>query len=225
MSNNGRRLLRAAALLGATCLGTAFGLRAIDYPPLRLECMLATSDAIVQAQLPDQPGWQFRATLKDVIAGVLPGKELLVHEPATWRATPPVFLTKEALLFLRRHPNDERWEVVGPSGEGRVALDGQYAYFAGIAIPGAEWGTYELNRARVKTLRYPQAELTSALRDVSRCYRWERRGRLTMPVSRCAASQLKALRARSPLHGVLFGGLHTATKQGGLDCGVSDTRP
>lgn len=61
-----------------------------------------------------------------------------------------------------------------------------------------------------------------ALADIGRCYQWERREKRLMPVLRCEASQLNALRERSPLHATLLDRLRAARVQGGLNCGLLD---
>jgi hypothetical protein len=182
--------------------------------------MAAAAEAIAVVQVEKGSARQpYRATVREVMGGELAARLIEVYEPAPWRGPFPAFATTEALLFLVRNPRSGRWEVIGPSGEGRVTLDVEFAYFTGIDVPGATPGRYTVNGTEYNGARYPRTTLTAALGDLNRCYRWERNEKGYTPVAQCGADSIASLRTKSPLHDYLFERV-PEPEQGAIDCGL-----
>ncbi len=200
-----RWLLQSAqvAILVACALCSAPPAYAVDYEPIPLECMVGSTDSVVVARLPSRTAADsYRVKVTDVVTGDAPKGELLVVEPARWRGTPPEFPTAQALLFLKRNAQT-RWEVLGPSGEGRLALDARSANTTGLQLPLANASS-----------RPDRAQLIDALRASGQCFQFRREAKRVSVTSRCEAAQVQKMMARSELHRALLQRLTDATRSG-----------
>lgn len=182
----GRILL--ASLLAAGWILVGNGAKAMDYEPFGLECLLMASDAVVVANLPEGvQGETYRMQVTRSVRGDLPNGDLEIAEPAQFRGTPPEFASREALFFLKQV--GDRWEVLGPSGEGRVQLYARDADVTAIRLPVSG-----------STTRYPREELLSAIQEASSCFLFQRTVQGVEPVSRCDPAHLDLARKSSGLH-------------------------
>lgn len=174
-----KRLFRGGlvALVATSLFLLGHGAPAIDYEPFGLECLLMASDAVVIADVPQETsGSVYDVNVTGSIRGGLASGKLQISEPAKFRGTPPDFTSNEALLFLKQ-VNGDRWEVLGPSGEGRVQLSPSEADVTAIRLPVSTTST-----------RYPRAELLAALRKASCCFMFERTTQGVNAIRRCDPS-------------------------------------
>ncbi len=190
----------------AACWCYSGSVRAIDYETIPLACLVVRADTIAVAHLPDRTSsYAYEVSISQVLKGDVPVGPLQVDEPTRWQGETPQFKTREALLFLKRKPN-EVWEVWGPSGEGRIPLDLNLANVSAISLPlpGA-------------TDTYPRELLLDAVRNAARCFTFEASDRLIFPKSRWETAQMEQAMARSDLQRTLFQSLLDA-RQLGLRC-------
>lgn len=204
------------ALLAGACWIFSSPVGALDYDPIPLECLAARADAIVRVHLPDKPTQPYRVDVVETLAGDEFRSSDPVFEPATWRGSAPLFFTREVLLFMRRNPDDRRWEVIGPSGEGRVQLDQRYAYGAGVGLPGASWVDVTSEQRTLRVQRVERRELVGAVSAMRRCFTFRQSGSRLVPLARCDATELDRLQRDSALLAFLIPRLRQPQ---GLHCG------
>jgi hypothetical protein len=200
---------RAGAVAVAACclLLAAQRSDAVDYEPISLACLIANADAVIVATLPKKiTGQRYTVKKRRLLSGELGTTSVEVIEPAPWRGTTPQFAGREALLFLKRG-KDRTWQVIGPSGDGRIALSAEEADVRGIHLPTPG------QDAPV----YPREDLIDAIAAAGQCYTFEAQPKSVRPIARCDEKTLQGAIARSPLHAGLIRQLRDAHAQG-LPC-------
>lgn len=181
--------------------------RAIDYEPITLACLIANADAAVVATLPRQPdGVRYSVHVQRSLSGEPLTRSVTVIEPAPWRGMPPQFVDREALLFLKR-ADGRTWQVIGPSGEGRIGLSADVADVRAINLPIS--GQY----ASV----YSREELVDAIAAAGECFAFRAKGESVRPIARCDKRALDRAAAASLLHAGLIRQLQEAPAEG-LPC-------
>lgn len=160
----------------------------VDYEPISLECLIGAADTIAVGQVTQDRVGKFWLTVEETVAGKrISGRLRLRVSP--WQG-PPERSPGRALLFLRR-TKEPTVDVLGPSAEGWLPIEGTRVRIEGVVTPGPP--------TRSLGLRQELTPLLSALRWTGKCIRWRRDtqpGRVHATII-CGESALESVRRGS----------------------------
>jgi hypothetical protein len=188
--------------------------RAVDYDPLALECLVAAADAIVIGRADRDPSGSYYLEVTERVAGErLTGRVNFEISPWQGPVTRPLGTT--ALLFLRRPGGKQSLEVVGPSAEGWLPVQDGFVRLVGISMPGEQE-----QPGRPDPPHLELASLVNALRALDGCVKWSRdpaRARVRATIV-CDEGKLKTVRQQSAVAEYLVKAAVRASLGAGLRC-------
>jgi hypothetical protein len=160
----------------------------VDYEPISLVCLIGSADTVAVGRVTRDRAGKYWVLVEQMIAGAkASGRRRL--DIAEWQG-PTSRSPGRALLFLRTG-RGKAVEVLGPSLEGWLPIQGERLRIEGVVLPGKP--------SVEPAVRHEVAPILSALRWTARCVRWRRTPRPARVVAtiQCHESSVESVRRES----------------------------